>query len=39
VTELGDERWLWYLALLCDVSRHIRRNGNVGEETHEVNAE
>jgi hypothetical protein len=23
VAELGDEKWLWDLALLCDISHHI----------------
>jgi len=39
VTELSDEKWLWYLALLCDIIYHISWSGNISEETYEVNAE
>jgi hypothetical protein len=23
VAELGDEKWLWNLALLCEISHHL----------------
>jgi len=39
VTQLSDEKWLWYLALLFDISHHLSRSGNVSEETYEVKAE
>jgi hypothetical protein len=39
VTELTDEKWLWYLALLRDITHLISWSGNVSEETYEDNAE
>jgi hypothetical protein len=37
--ELSDEKWLWYLALLCDIPHYISWSGNVTEETYDDNAE
>jgi len=39
VTEFSDEKWLWYLALLCDITHHMSSSGNVTEEMDEDNAE
>jgi hypothetical protein len=39
VTELSDEKWLWYLALLYDITHLISWSGNVIEEMYEDNAQ